>query len=159
AVAVALRGRDEILEAAGHHRPAPVDEAERAIAILDHADDDTKGHDVGQLLEADVALGHLAPDRIGMLLAPGDLRLDAVRLEMRLEAAADALDEVAAAFPVELGEPPGDRFIGRRLELAKGERLHLRHEFVHADPLGERRIDLHRLAGDAPALLLTLDEV
>ena len=82
-----------------------------------------------------------------------------LRLEMRLEPAADAVDHVAAAALVELLQPLGDRGIGVGLELAEGERLHLGHELVHADPLGERRIDVHRLAGDAPALLLRLDEM
>ena len=108
-----------VLEAARHDRPALVDQAERAIAFLDRADDHAERHDVGQLLEADVALGHLPPDRIGMLLAALDLGLDAVRLEMRLDAAADALDEVAAAALVQPLEPLGDRFIGVGLELAR----------------------------------------
>ena len=158
-VAVALRRRDEVLEAARDHRPALVNEAERAIAFLDRADDAAKRHDVGQLLEAYMALGHLAPDRIGVLLAPRDLGFDAIGLEMRLEAATDALDEIAAAFLVELGKPARDRFIGGRLDLAKRQRLHLGHELVHADPLGERRIDIHRLARDPPPLLLILDEM
>ena len=81
-VAVALGRRDEVLEPARHHRPALVDQAERPVAFLDVADDGAERHDVGQLLEADVPLGHLAPDRIGMLLAAVDLGLDAVRLEM-----------------------------------------------------------------------------
>ena len=76
-----------------------------------------------------------------------------LRLEMRLDAAADALDQVAAAALVEPLEPLGDRFVGVGLELAEGERLHLGHELVHADPLGERGVDVHRLAGDAAALL------
>ena len=79
-----------------------------------------------------------------------------LRLEMRLDAAADALDQVAAAALVELLEPLGDRGIGVGLELAEGQRLHLGHEFVHADPLGERGVDVHRLAGDAAALLRIL---
>ena len=114
-------------------------------------------HDVGELLEADVPLGHLAPDRIGMLLAAHHLGLDAVRLEMRLDAPADAADQVAAAALVQRRQPLGDRFIGVGLELLEGERLHLGHELVHADPLGERRVDIHRLLGDAAALLLALD--
>ncbi len=79
-----------------------------------------------------------------------------LRLEMRLDAAADALDEVAAAALVEPLEPLGDRFVGVGLELAEGERLHLGHELVHADPLGERGVDVHRLAGDAAALVRVL---
>jgi hypothetical protein len=46
-----------------------VDQAERAIAFVDVVDDHPERHHVGQLLEADVPLGHLLPDRIGMLLA------------------------------------------------------------------------------------------
>src|SRR3546814_12534745 len=103
-----------------------------------------------------MALGHLAPDRIGMLLAPLDLGFDAVRFEVRLDAPPDPLDEVAAAL-VKLLEPLGDRFIGVGLELAEGEGLHLGHELVHADPLGKRGVDVHRLAGDAAALFLILD--
>jgi hypothetical protein len=60
---------------------------------------------------------------------------------------------------VELLEPPRDRGEGVRLELAEGERLHLGHEFVHADPLRKRGVDVHRLAGDAAPFLLILDEV
>ena len=69
------------------------------------------------------------------------------------DAPADPVDQVAFAL-VELLQAAGDRGIGVGLELAEGERLHLLHEFVHADPLGERRVDIHRLAGDSPALLL-----
>ena len=75
---------------------------------------------------------------------------------MRLDAAADALDEVAAAALVEPLQPLGDRFIGVGLELLERQRLHLGHEFVHADPLGERGVDIHRLAGDAAALVRVL---
>src|SRR3712207_7781962 len=39
-------------------------EAERPVAFVDRADDGAERHHVRQLLEADMALGHLAPDRI-----------------------------------------------------------------------------------------------
>ena len=157
-VAVALGGRDEVLEAARHDRPALVDEAEGPVAILDAADDGPEGHHVGQLLEADMALGHLAPDRKGMLLAPLDLGLDSAGLEMGADAAPDPGDEVAFAL-VELLEAARDGRVGVGLELAEGEGLHLLHELVHPDPLGERGVDVHRLAGDPLPLLLVLDEV
>ena len=57
----------------------------------------------------------------------------------------------------ELLEPAHDRGVSVRLEFAKRERLHLGHHFVHADPLGERREDIHRLAGDAAAFVLVRD--
>src|SRR4029079_313154 len=46
-IAVAFGGRDEVLEAAGDHRPSLMDEAERAVALVDTGDDDPEGHDVG----------------------------------------------------------------------------------------------------------------
>ena len=93
-----------------------------------------------------------------MLLAAHDLGLEAVVGEMQLEPEADPADEVAALV-VQLLQPLGDRGIGVGLELLEGQRLHLVHELVHADPLGERRVDIHRLAGDPAALLLVLDVV
>ena len=153
AVAVALGRRDVILEAAWNHRPAAVDQSERAIAVRLVVDDDPEGHDVGQLLEADVPLGHLLPDRKGMLLAAGDLGIEAVVGEVKLQAEADPVDEIAALLG-ELVEAPGHRCEGVRLKLPKRERLHLGHHLVHADALGERRVDIHRLARDTAALLL-----
>ena len=50
-------------------------------------------------------------------------------------------------------------FVGVGLELLEGERLHLLHELVHADPLGERGIDVHRLARDPLALVGAFDVV
>src|SRR3546814_10184958 len=42
AVAVRLGRRDEVLEAAGHHVIAAVQQAERMVAVTQRADDDTK---------------------------------------------------------------------------------------------------------------------
>ena len=41
----------------------------------------------------------------------------------------------------------------------EGQRLQLGLDRLHADALGERRVDLHRLARDAPAALDLRDEV
>ena len=49
--------------------------------------------------------------------------------------------------------------MGLGLQLAEGELLQLVHETVHADAFRQRRVDVHRLAGDAAALVLGLDEV
>jgi hypothetical protein len=45
------------------------------------------------------------------------------------------------------------------LKLLEREQLHLAHVFVHPHALGQRGIDVHRLARDAAALVLALDEV
>ena len=93
-----------------------------------------------------------------MLLAARDLGFEAVVGEVELQAEADPADEVAAGFG-QLLQAARDRGVGVRLQLPERQRLHLGHHLVHADPLGERRIDIHRLARDAPALLLGRDVV
>ena len=93
-----------------------------------------------------------------MLLAPRNLGFDAAARQEELQPRSDLGDPVAAARLQRL-QPLGDRFIRLGLELAKRQRLHLDHEFVHADPLRERGVDIHRLLGDAAALLGLRDVV
>ena len=93
-----------------------------------------------------------------MLLAAGDLDFEAVVGEIELEAETNPADEIAAQLG-QLLEPAGDRRIGVRLQFPKRQRLHLGHHLVHADSLGERRVDIHRLAGDAPPLLFRRDVI
>ena len=152
AIAVALGRRDIVLEPPRHHRPAAMDDAKRAVAILLGRHDGAERHHVRKLLETDVPFGHLAEDRIGMLFAARHLRLHAGAREQQLQVQCDAVDPVVATF-LHLRQPAGDRLICLGFELLEGERLHLLHELVHADPLGERGIDVHRLLRDAPALL------
>src|SRR3546814_18049301 len=73
----ALGGRDVILEAPRHHRPAAMDDAERAIAFLLGPNDRAQRHHVRQRLEADVAFRHIFPARIRMFLAPRNIALEA----------------------------------------------------------------------------------
>ena len=105
-----------------------------------------------------MAFRHLLPDREGMLLPTGDLGSEPIVGEIELKPEADPADEVATLF-VQLLEALGDRRIGIRLELAERKRLHFRHHLVHADALGERRVDIHRLTRDPVPLLLIRDMV
>ncbi len=156
AVSVALGGRDIILEAAGNHRPAAVDQPERAITIRVIIDDDPECHDVRELLKADVPLGHFLPDRKGMLLASGDPGIEAIVGKIELQSKTDPVDQIAALFG-QLVQAARNRGIGIGLQLPERERLHLGHHLVHSDPLGERGIDIHRLACDSAPLLLGRD--
>ena len=158
AVGVGLGRADIVFEAPGQHVVAAVDDAQRRVAVGDALDDDPEGHDVGELLEAYVLAFHLAPDGERRLLAAGDLGTDAgggQRGAQRLDDAVDLLGVVAAqaAQPVDDAGP----LVG--LQLGEGQILELRPQAIHADALGERRIDLHRLGGDAAALGRVLDEV
>ena len=105
-VAVALGGRDIILVASRDHRPALMDQPQCLVAFVRIADDDAERHHIGQLFEADVPLGHLLPDRIGVLFAPGHLGFESVVGEVELEPEADPVDQVAAGI-VELLQAAG----------------------------------------------------
>ncbi len=132
--------------------------AERAVAILRAFGQHAEGHDIGDLFEADVAFGHLLPDREGVLLAPRNLDLQPGFGQRLLDRQRDRIDLPAFAA-ADRREPPGDRGIGLGLQLFESEQLHLAHIFVHAHPLGQRGIDIHRLARDPAALVLALDEM
>ncbi len=157
AVIVRLGRRDVVLETAGHHGIAAVDDAERVIALLDRVHHDAKRHDVRELLEADILVLHLEPDRIGGLLAPGHGGLEPAIAQRLVELVYDALDEIAALGAQER-ETRDDALPRIGIKLGEGQILQLVFHLVHADALGERRVDLHRLARDAAALLLVADE-
>jgi len=76
---------DVILEAAGNHRIGVVDDAQRPVDVVERIDQQPERHDVRQLLEIDVVALHLAPDRIGLLLAPRHAGLDAALGQQRFQ--------------------------------------------------------------------------
>ena len=108
-----------------------------------------------ELLERDVLALHLAPDRIGRLLAAGDLAPSSPPSLQRLgQLGDDAARRVAALLAQEARAGPWMR--GARVRVAARAKARSSSSSfirVHADALGERRIDVHRLARDAPALV------
>ena len=62
AIAVGLRGGDEILETLRHHLPAGVDDAQRVVAVCRRTDDDPETENVGELFEGQFLGLQLAPD-------------------------------------------------------------------------------------------------
>jgi hypothetical protein len=91
-----------------------------------------------------------------VLLPAHHFRVEAIVLEIELQSEADPVDEVAALFG-QLLQAARDRGISVRLQHLECQRLHLVHHLVHADPLGERGVDIHRLARDSAALVLIRD--
>ena len=151
AVVVLLRRRDVVLEAAGHHRPGGVHDAERAVAGLDVVHHDAEAENVGQLLEADRLALHLGPDRKRPLAPAVDMRGDAVASARLLgELALDLADQVAVALGQRV-EPLRHHRVGFRIERAERQILELLAHLLHAHAAGERRIDVERLLGDAAA--------
>ena len=157
-IAIALWRRDIILEPPRHHWPALVDRAQCRVTRLGIGNDRAKRHDVGQLLEADVALGHFLPDRKNMFFAARNIGFDARAAEQQFQARRNARNLITAAV-VQLVKPLADRGIGVRFQLAKRQRLHFVHELIHADPLGKRRINIHCFLGDPPPLGRVADEM
>ena len=157
-VTVALGCRDIILEPAGDHFPFFVQDAQRAIAFGAIVGDHPEGHDVGQLFKADVPLLHLAPDRIGMFLPAADFRYQPAIFQRLLNRIRDFFDLPLIPFLDRL-QPLGDGFIGFGFHVAKGEQLHLAHIFIHADPLGQRRINIHGFMRYPQPFFRTLDEM
>ena len=133
--------------------------AERRVAGLLGRHRDAERHDVGELLEGDVAPVHLLPDRVRRLLAPRHLdHLRAGFLADALQLRAHLLDHIGALAAQEI-QPRLDGRIRLRVELRERQRLQLGLHRVHADPFGQRRVDLHRLARDAAAPLRVLHEM
>ena len=157
-IPVVLRGRDIVLELAGQELPRRMQHTQSAVAVRHFLADDAEGHDVRHLFEAHMALGHLAPDRIGVLFAaryfggyPG-FRQRVVHVER------DGID-LPAILAADLVQPLGDGPEGFGFQLFESEHLHLAHIFVQPDPLCQRGIDVHCLARDALALFRVLDEM
>ena len=158
-VAVGLGRADVVFEAAGDDGEGGVDRAQGGVAGVAGRHDDAEGHDVRELFEGDVAALHLLPDGEGGFLAAADADGDgAVVGADANEFAADLLDDVSALAAEEV-EAGLDGVEGFGFELGEGEALELGLDGVHADALGERGVDFHRLAGDALAALDFLDVV
>jgi hypothetical protein len=65
-----------------------MDHAQSAIALVLRPDDDAKSIDVRKLRKSNRFALQLAPDGKGILFAPDDMRVDAGRLQFRLDLAA-----------------------------------------------------------------------
>ena len=159
AVAVRLGHRDVVLEALRQHLVAAMQQAERLVALRHVGDDDAEGHDVGELLERHVLLLHLAPDRIGRLLAARYLGVAESALLQGLEQLGlDLWDDLVALFQ-QVTQPRLDGSASIGIELGKSELLELALDPLHADPRGKRRVEIHGLERDAPTPRRVLDMV
>ena len=85
-------------------------------------------------------------------MAASHLRLDPLLGELAHELLLDLGDHIAVAR-FERGEPFADDAKGFRVEFAERQVFHLLAHLVHAHAAGERRIDVERLFGGAPARL------
>ena len=127
----------------------------RGVAVADLVDQQADGVDVVDLAELRALALHLLPDAVDVLRAALELGVDAGRLQPRAELLDGPLDVALAALAAgveQLGE------LAERLGLEHLERevLELPLDLPDPEPLRQRGVDLHRLAGD-PLLLLRLE--
>src|SRR5690606_16529412 len=144
AVAVLLRRRDVVLEATGHGAPVCMDEAERAVAVLDAGADHAKAVEIGELLERYLAVLHLPPDRVGLLFAPGHFGSEIGFRQLRHEILTDLLDESLVVL-VQTIQPLAHCPVSFWMKPAESKILELLAHGLHAHAARERRVDLERL--------------
>ena len=153
-VAVGLGQRDVVLEAPRNGTPGAVHDAERRVdrvgrAVEDHAERDH----VVDLVERETLGRHLRLDRREFLLAPRHLGDQPGLLQLRLERAehlADVLRALLALRMELLLEIGGDL----RAQRPEREIDQLASHPVDAEPVRQRRVDVHRLLRDALARFL-----
>ena len=126
--------------------------AERAVAGVRRVDDDPQAVDIDDVGERGALAQHLAVDAVEVLLAGVDLGGYAGGLQGGRELLGDAGEELAlvaaGAFERALEHP-----VALRIERTEAEVLELELHRVEAEPLGERGVDVERLAGDGAAPL------
>ena len=150
-VAVQLRDRDVVLELAGHRLVERVQRAEREVARRHVAHDDAEAVDVEHLGEREFLLDHLPVDRVDVLLAAADRRLELRLGEALLDRVEDLVHHLAAVAARALHRL-GEHAVAHRVDVLEAELLQLAVEPVEAEAVRDRGVDLERLARDAAAL-------
>ena len=121
-----------------------MDHPQRAVAVRDRLADHAKAVDVRQAREFQILLLHLAPDRIGLLGAAKDIRLDLLALQLGADIGGDLMHHVTR-FALQRQEPPHDRPARFGVQDLEGQILQLLAHPLHAHPARQRRVNLHRL--------------
>ena len=145
-VHVELRHRDVVLEPAGHRVPPRVQRAERRVAVAHRLDEHAHRDEVVDLLEVAAAHDHLLVDGVVVLRPAGHRGLDlgAAQVVGHLRAHPG---EVLLTGRCALGDEPHDLVVDLGVEGGEGQVLQLPLDGVHAEPVGQRRVDLERLVG------------
>src|SRR5258707_5952695 len=147
-VKIRQRHGDVILKAPGHGAPDVVDNAERgvtvAVGIGDHAD----GEQIVNLIEAARLADNFAMQRIEALDAGFQLRGNAVFDELGADGVLDVFEKslVKGSFVAELLL---QREVRVRFQVAEGKIFEFALDDGHTEAVSDRRVNVHRLAGDA----------
>ena len=145
-VEVELRHRDVVLEPAGDRVPSRVQRAERRVAVADRVDEHADTDEVVDVREVAAAHDHLLVDRVVVLRPARDRGLDLGLAQV----GADLLPhgrEVLLACGCAFRDQVHDLVVDLGVERREREVLELPLDRVHAEAVGQRRVDLERLAG------------
>ena len=125
---------------------------ERAVALVDVVDDDAHAVDVDDVRQVRLLALHLQIDAVEMLLARHDARGD---LGVRQRFGELRLDLAQQLALVAFGAPQRalEHFVAIRVEGLEAQVFELELDRVDAEPIRDRRVDVERLARDAPLLL------
>ena len=128
-----------------------MDGTQRTVAILQRADQHAEAENVRQLLERKAFGFHLAEHGPGLLLAAFHIGLDVILFKQLAEVFLDPVQKTR--IPVgKVRKPFGDGFPGIGVDLAESQFLQFLAHVLHAHAPCQRRINIHRLFGDAHAL-------
>ena len=147
-VAVGLRNRDVILEAAGDRFVEAVQRAQHEVARRHVLDDDAEAEHVEHIGEGKVLFAHLAKNAVEVFLAALHRGLDFVVREFfldRFEHLADHFTTVAARRFQRLEQ----HVVARRIQVAEREVVEFLIDRIESQPVGNRRVDVDGLARDA----------
>ncbi len=148
-VHVELRHRDVVLEPPRHGVPPRVQRAERRVAVPDAVHQDARADEVVDLREVVAAHDHLLVDRVVVLRPAGDGRLDLRAAQVGRDLLAHD-GQVLLARRRALGDEVDDLVVHLGVQGLERQVLELPLDRVHAEAVGERRVDLEGLARLAP---------
>jgi hypothetical protein len=141
-IAVGPRHRDEVLDAPRHRRPGLVDDAERGVAVLDAVGHDAERDEIVDLLELDLLALQLLRDAPQSLDAPVDLGDRHLRLgQLGGHRLLQLLDQAFRLAALRVDFRP-QRLVRLRLQVAERPLLELVLDLAHAEPVGDRRVDI-----------------
>jgi hypothetical protein len=131
-----------------------VDHAHRRVAVGGFVDEDPQAQQVVDVGELTTSYDHLLVDRVVVLRPPVHGRGDLRRREIGRDLG-DDLREVALAPRLVVRDEVDDLVVHLGLHRREREVLELPLDRVHAEPVGQRRVDVEGLASDAVLLVGT----
>ena len=138
----------------GHRLPGLVDDAEDRVAVLDAGGHHAQGDEVVHLVEVDALPVQLQVDAVQALDAAVDGDDGHLRFgELGEDGAAQFLDQPLGRAPA-LVDLVAQFLVGAGFERLEGQFLELVLDLAHAQPVGDGRVDVEGLPGDALPLLV-----